>query len=64
MTLGPAYGNQGGGGGGTTYGAMTNVQILAIASPSDDESVFSTTDLIVYNFFNGSWYSTGGGILV
>lgn len=65
MTLGPAYPSGGGGGtsGGTTYGALTNAQILAISSPSNDESAFSTDDNIVYNFYNGSWYSTGGGVL-
>ena len=48
----------------TTYGQLTNSEILALPSPSDGQSAFSTTDFIVYNFFDGSWYSTGGGILV
>ena len=48
----------------TTYGPLTNVQILAIASPSDDETAFSTDDNITYTFFDGDWYSTVGGILV
>jgi len=54
----------GGDDGGTTYGTLTNAQILAIASPSDDESAFSTDDLIVYVFFSGKWNSTAGGELV
>lgn len=49
---------------GTTYGPLTNVQILAIASPSDEETAFSTDDSIVYFFYQGTWYSTGGGALV
>ncbi len=56
-------GQAGGGGGATTYGPLTNVQILALASPSDEENAFSTDDFIVYTFYQGSWYSTGGGVL-
>jgi len=47
----------------STYGALTNAQILALPSPSDTESAFSTDDLINYIFFNTSWYSTAGGVL-
>jgi len=58
--------NSSGGGGGssaTTYGPLSNANILAIASPSDEETAFSTDDFIVYFFFSGDWYSTAGGIL-
>ena len=48
----------------TTYGALSNANILAIVSPSDDETAFSTDDFIVYTFYSGSWYSTAGGVLV
>jgi len=48
----------------TTYGVLTNVQILAIASPSDGESAFSSDDFIPYTFLTPNWYSTGGGVLV
>lgn len=54
----------GGGAGGATYGALTNVQILAIASPSDLENAFSTDDNVIYTFYMGSWYSPAGGVLV
>ena len=50
--------------GGTTYGPLSNVSILAIATPSDEDTTFSTDDYIVYTYYSGSWYSTGGGALV
>ena len=53
----------GGGGGGTTYGPLSNANILAVASPSDEETAFSTDDFVVYFFFSGDWYSPVGGIL-
>lgn len=53
----------GGGGGGTTFGPLTNAQILAIPAPVDENTAFSTDDFIVYTYYNGSWYSTGGGVL-
>ena len=53
----------GGGGSGTTYGPLSNAGILAIAAPKDEETAFSTDDFIVYFFYSGSWYSTGGGVL-
>lgn len=55
--------------GGTTYGDKTNTEILAIASPSDLENVYSTTHDIVYTYYSSGndgagWYSTGGGKLI
>lgn len=52
-----------GDGGGTTYGALTNADILLIPSPNDLETAFSTDDLIIYTFYNNKWRSTGGGPL-
>ena len=48
----------------STYGALDNVSILAIVTPLDTETAFSTDDLSTYTFYNGSWYSTVGGVLV
>lgn len=62
--------NESGGGSGdqgvSTYGQITNAQILAIASPSAGESADSTDDFIRYIYFGTdmTWRSTGGGILV
>lgn len=56
-------GGGGGAGGGTTYGALTNAQILAIASPSDLENAFSTDDDVIYTYNSGSWYNPVGGVL-
>jgi len=49
---------------GTTYGPLSNVAILAIVSPSDEETVFSNDDFFTYVFFNVSWYSPAGVVLV
>lgn len=46
------------------YGALTNAQILAILTPDSLSGVFSTDDKINYTYYDGSWYSTGGGVLV
>lgn len=56
--------SSGGSSGGTTYGALTNTQILAIPSPSDLDNAFSTDDNVIYTFYSGFWYSPAGGILI
>lgn len=53
----------GGGGSRTDYGALTNAQILAIATPDPLGEAFSTDDNINYTYYSGAWYSTGGGVL-
>lgn len=53
----------GGGGARTDYGALTNVQILATASPDELGQAFSTDDNVNYTFYMGSWYNDVGGVL-
>ena len=52
--------NGGGGGVRTDYGALTNVQILAISTPDELGEAFSTDDNVNYTFYNGAWYNEVG----
>ena len=47
-----------------SYGALSNVNILAIVDPVSLGHAFSTDDFITYTFYSPNWYSTTGGILV
>ena len=49
---------------GTTYGALTNAQILALTGLSENDTTWSIDDNITYTYYSGSWYSTLGGVLV
>lgn len=59
----PNFGGGSGGDSGTTYGPLTNIQILAIALANDEDTAFSTDDNVVYTYFSGNWYNPVGGIL-
>lgn len=70
MPKDPGYGNStagGGGGGGTgesTFGTLTNAEILALVGVSENSTADSSDDNIRYTFISGAWRSTGGGLLV
>jgi len=52
------------GSGRTDYGALTNAAILAISTPDELGTAYSTDDKVNYTFNGGSWYSPAGGALV
>ena len=53
-----------GGGGVSTYGTLTNAEILNLSSPSENETADSSDDFIRMVFIVGIWRTTGGGTLV
>lgn len=56
--------NNGGGGGLSTYGTLTNSAILALATPSENETADSSDDFIRMVYIVGAWRTTLGGLLV
>lgn len=53
-----------GGGGLSTYGTLTNSAILALATPSENETADSSDDFIRMVYIAGAWRTTLGGLLV
>lgn len=53
-----------GGGGLSTYGTLTNAQILALPTPLENETADSSDDFIRMVFIVGAWRTTLGGLLV
>ena len=52
--------------GGYTYGVKTADQILALTGATNGDNVWASDadQSTPYTYYNGSWYSTGGGVLV
>lgn len=48
----------------STYGTLTNVQILALGSPLENETADSSDDHVRYTYISSAWYSPAGGLLV
>ena len=49
-------------GSGTTWGALTNTEILAL-SPEDNDTAWSTDDYVEYTYYQGTWFNPVGGAI-
>lgn len=47
----------------STYGTLTNAQILALPSPQENETADSSDDNVRYVYISGAWYNPVGGLL-